>query len=1021
MNTHQRHPRLLRLGAAAVGMALAFGCTAMAHAEEEAPGAAAPRAEQTGGAIDDLAGDPAPEEPTAEQQAEEVVPEPGPVPEPVPAPVPEPQESEASSAQRLATEQDEVPEQEPAAEGPGIAEESESSAAEDPSERSAASEPPSADFTVTGIQPGAQRFYRESVRDMSTYIASVAGPAGVVFRLEAGSQVTEWRTPSEDARLFFSPHGAGDYYTGDVTLTIRNDSEQVADVFVERRWKVSTDGQLRVFPSVNRSELQLRGDVMPVRAGEVFNVGLTITSASGDVRFVTVDTEADGTYRTTVRGLEPGAYTVQAQTSWRGIPQFDIKGARVVAAADVPSISLAYEPEMGAVNGWFSRPVGLRVSAEDADGIEWIRVVENGRAYQNVENGSLLRYTADGRYELVFTASDALGNESNPRTLLFNLDMTDPTLVRSGVLQSGSVVRGARALAEFECDDTASGIESCLISIDGGEFAPSGALVDTRTVRDIPYSIVARDVAGREHRVDGTLHVTGDTAPPVVTHEASPAPNAHGWNRDEVEVVLDARDAESGLDAFVYRVDGGAWTAPPVLGEPVRVLVTGDGRHLVEWEATDGVGNSTGVQGRGVNIDSTGPAVEFAPSLPDSQVVQGSSVTASFTCTDALSGVDGCVGSTPNGAALPSDTLGVHFLSVTATDLAGNAATQRISYEVVRADGALAATATPEQPGNRGWWDGPVSVLLDPVAASGAIGVEWSMTGAQTGSGVTDGGEYVEVEAAGLTAIEYAAIDDYGRRGPQQTLDIRIDRVAPSASSVLEPTANARGWLRRDAVLHIDASDRESGLDRLEYRVNGGAWQSQQTSPAEVPVTAEGEYAVEYRASDVAGNSTSLRSHGVRLDKTDPVVAIAPSIVDAEIELGEELLADFDCSDALSGMQSCVGSVPVGQPLPTDVEGDFELVVTALDHAGNVTRQLAQYTVVAAEGNGGSGGGQQPGGGSGSAGGGQQPGGGNGLASTGAEGLGSLGGLALGLTAASLLGAAGLGIAGARRAKRARG
>ena len=48
----------------------------------------------------------------------------------------------------------------------------------------------------------------------------------------------------------------------------------------------------------------------------------------------------------------------------------------------------------------------------------------------------------------MFTASDALGNESNPRTLLFNLDMTDPTVVRSGVLQSGSVVRGARALAE---------------------------------------------------------------------------------------------------------------------------------------------------------------------------------------------------------------------------------------------------------------------------------------------------------------------------------------------------------------------------------------------------------------------------------------------------------------------------------------------------------------------------------------------------------------------------------------------
>lgn len=1017
MTTQQKYPWALRLGAVAVGGALALGCAAPTHANESAFGQSSGQSsEQSGAAQTEPLGAAAyaeqlPAEPAEQPPAESAEPaEPAEQTEADAAALrlaSAPEKSAGAPAQTRADSEGTVPETEQGAD-PSFESSADPSAEQGAAAKPGVDEPRSssenmtADFTVTGIQPGAQRFYRESVRDMSVYLASVAAPAGVVYRLEAGDQVTDWHTPGDFARLFFSPVWTGSYYTGEVTLTIRNNSEQVADVFVERRWEANAEGQLRVFPSVNRSELQLRGDVMPVRSEEVFNVGLTITSASGAVRFVRVDTEPDGTYRTTVRGLEPGFYTVQAQTSWRGIPQFDIKGARVLAASEVPSVSLAYEPEMGAVNGWFSRPVGLRVSAEDADGIEWIRVVENGRPYQNVANGSLLRYSTDGRYELVFTARDAQGNESNPRTLLFNLDLTDPTIVRSGVLQAGSVVRGSQAFAEFECADTGSGIESCLISIDGGEPVPSGALIDTRTVRDITYSIIARDAAGREARVEGTLHVTGDTAPPVVTHEASPLPNAHGWNRDEVEVTLDARDAESGLDTFVYRVDRGAWTEPPVLGEPVRVLVTGDDRHLVEWEAVDGIGNSTGVQGRGVNIDSAAPVIAFDPALPDAQIVQGSSVTVSFTCSDALSGVDSCVGSIPNGSALPSDTLGVHFLSVSATDLAGNAATHRISYEVIRADGALAASATPEQPGNRGWWNAPVSVLLDPDPTSGAVGVEWRMTGAQTGNGITDGGEYVEVEAAGRTTIEYAAVDDYGRRGPLQSLDIRIDRVAPSASSVLEPTSNARGWLRRDAVMHIEASDRESGLERVEYRVNGGAWQSQPIAPAQVPITVEGEYAVEYRASDVAGNSTSLRSHAVRLDRTNPVVVIAPSINGAEVEVGDQLLASYDCSDALSGVQNCVSSVPFGQPLPTDSEGDFEFEVTALDNAGNMTRQLAQYTVVAAGGSGGSGGGQQPG----SAG---------GLAAT---GVGSAGGFIAAAAGASLLAAAGLAFAGVRRTRR---
>lgn len=1045
--THQHaHPWARKAGAALLGSTLLLGAATPAFADDQSAGAAqaaAVESEVVNGAEPEVVAVP---EPVAEadadpEQTEEVGLEAeqgdgGSEAVSLELTAPQPAPSESGDSEEPAEPAEEGEEQ--SSEGEAADPSAEPGTAESAAPRLAApkSGGDPADIVVSGIQPGQQRFLTESVRNARNYKASVAGPSGIVFRLEAdGYPATPWHTPGEGAFLWLAEGGRT--YTGTVTLVIRNNGDQVADVFADRGWEESGWNQIRVFATANRSEIEITGDVMPLGENESVTVGITVTSASGQNRSVDVQTAgSQGRFSHTMRGLAPGAYTVHAATRINGQFYRDVTGARVIATDDAPRVSLVYEPEMGQVNGWFPLSVGVRVNVTDDDGVEWIRASRNGEPWNTVQNGSLMVFNTDGRHIVKIWARDGVGNESNPRTLEFGVDQVKPTLQLSGALSFGKVNQGQPATAEFSCHDATSGVESCTISIDGAAPQPSGVQLDTRVRGEIPYVIVARDQAGHERRLAGTIEVTStssDTTPPTVIHRATPAPNAQGWNTGEVEVILDARDDESGLADFVYRIDGGAWTQPPVLGEPVRVLVQGDGRHTVQWLATDADGNQTPLTGRSVWIDGTVPSVSFDPEFGADPVRQGSTLLASFSCDDATSGVDSCVGSTPNGAALPTDELGWQTLQVVARDVAGNSVTRQAGYRVVAADEMFDATATPDRADNGGWWNDSVSVLLDPVPATGAVGVVWSMSGAQTGSGVTDGGEDVIIEADGLTTLSYRAVDDRGRRGEPKTLEVRIDRVAPSASSTIDPTPNARGWLRRDATMQIDSSDQESGVSRVEYRVDGGALQRGTPGVTRVQLSDEGEYPVEYRVWDLAGNSTAVRSHAVRLDKTDPVVEIDPAISGARVEVGAPFTSTYECSDSLSGLQSCVASVPLGGQLPTDEEGVFELSVTAVDNAGNETRRSVQYTVVAAgeepggdpngdpngepggdpngEPNGdpgaGGNGGADGGSNGGSIGAGQQPGGGvaakQGLPNTGGERSGVI---ATAATVASLIGAA---------------
>jgi hypothetical protein len=142
--------------------------------------------------------------------------------------------------------------------------------------------------------------------------------------------------------------------------------------------------------------------------------------------------------------------------------------------------------------------------------------------------------------------------------------------------------------------------------------------------------------------------------------------------------------------------------------DPIALQGLADGTYLVHYFAQDcagteellftqdGNGNwSTNFYTYPLNVDTTAPVVSSGPVLSPVQATYtvGQTVTASFSCTDALSGVVQCssytyaVGATNNTGTLtsPVDTSspGSKTFTVTAVDAAGNTSLMSANYQVV--------------------------------------------------------------------------------------------------------------------------------------------------------------------------------------------------------------------------------------------------------------------------------------------------------------------------------------------------
>jgi len=253
--------------------------------------------------------------------------------------------------------------------------------------------------------------------------------------------------------------------------------------------------------------------------------------------------------------------------------------------------------------------------------------------------------------------------------------------------------------------------------------------------------------------------------------------------------ALDGGVFPVGLDALEYRTWFGGWSAWSDYVAPFGLA--GDGRHYLEWRASDLLGNTR--QGNvSYIVDDTPPTSTFTlsnPFLTDVETYVTSATRISVGSVD--------------GGVVPVGLQGVEC-----------------------------------SPDGLAW--APYSV---PIVLSGPDGPR---------------------------SVYCRGTDRLGNVESAKLLNVVLDNTPPT-TTVTMPA----GPLSVASRFTLSAVDAGSGVEGIEYRVDGGTWQPYEGAFA-LPI---GEHVIGYRSADRLGNQEPERTVTVRVENWKPIVAFLFTLI----------------------------------------------------------------------------------------------------------------------------------------------
>ncbi|MEU1486494.1 family 16 glycoside hydrolase [Streptomyces sp. NPDC005752] len=247
--------------------------------------------------------------------------------------------------------------------------------------------------------------------------------------------------------------------------------------------------------------------------------------------------------------------------------------------------------------------------------------------------------------------------------------------------------------------------------------------------------------------------------------------------------------------------------------------------------------------------------------------------TVTVAATDAGSGVDTVEYATgadgawqPYTAPVVVDEVGTHTIRYRATDKAGNAAAEK------SVDFAVAAPPTDDETPP----ETSATVSGEKDDAGAYLGMATvTVTASDTGSGVNTieyavgaGGAWkaytapVMVHEVGAHSVRYRATDKSGNVAAEKSVDFTVveppsqDKTPPETSVVVAGDKNSDGAFITSAEATVAATDADSGVDKVEYSLDGGPYLGY-SSP--VIVDRVGYHTFAHRATDKAGNTSEAK------------------------------------------------------------------------------------------------------------------------------------------------------------------
>lgn len=359
--------------------------------------------------------------------------------------------------------------------------------------------------------------------------------------------------------------------------------------------------------------------------------------------------------------------------------------------------------------------------------------------------------------------------------------------------------------------------------------------------------------------------------------------------------------------------------------------------------------------------DTGAPSTNFSGPATSTWLPAGSSVA--WNPTDGTSGVASSSFVWDNGSTNAHIPEGVHSVTVSPTDNAGNNVTE--THGPYWLD-TTAPVITLTGPATSTWITTPQSVTWNAPDATSGVSTKlltWDNGPTATASpaSIPEGKRTATITAtdvAGNTATPYVA-------GP-----FWIDTLAPIVTLTLNPAApnGENGWYTVNPTLTISAVDPNgsngSGVQDRFYSIDG----SEQSYTAEVTLSDGGVHSLVGRATDVAGNSGQVALQ-VKLDTTAPVFAA----IHTQPESGvlDTLSASWDCDDPDSGVaeyeysiyreagdtdELIAGPITTTKPYAQEISlalarGEtYYFIVRAKNNAGLYSNYIASDAITATDG-----------------------------------------------------------------------
>ncbi|MEO5316120.1 PxKF domain-containing protein [Pseudarthrobacter sp. CC12] len=323
--------------------------------------------------------------------------------------------------------------------------------------------------------------------------------------------------------------------------------------------------------------------------------------------------------------------------------------AYTITDGTVPSIGYTLSPDTpDGLNGWYKSAVKLHWIVTEADSPSTLKLT--GCQDQDI--------TADQVATDYSCSATSSGGTAAPQTVNLGKDATAPTVAANG--GTGTLGNNGWYTSDVEASFTGTDATSGLLAAtqtatSAGEG--SAVKVDSPAFTDIAGNTTQAGAAWQTFKID-------KTAPGVSYTSAAGTEGNDGWYRSDVVATFTGTDSLSG----------------PV--NPTQ-NATSDGQgpavQVASPAFSDNAGNTTpaGAVTKTFKIDKTAPTVTFDSVMGDSYY---GSTAAAPTCTAIDSGGSGLAGSC---AVTGYDTkVGLHTLTATATDVAGNTTTVTQFYTV---------------------------------------------------------------------------------------------------------------------------------------------------------------------------------------------------------------------------------------------------------------------------------------------------------------------------------------------------